>query len=211
MNIRKMISGLSVGACVGMAGMGMQMASANVTVSALSPTVMLVTSGAFTNDYSYSYGIYVDSSETLETGNSFTFYDFYGYAGAAPVTNYSVMSGLNLTPQSGSGPTDPGKAPDVEFTYNGTPSIVGAGTAGTFLGNFTLYSTVANYGLGFHNFTGGATETATNQENGNTTNVVAPLAPSSVPEPSTVASFGLGGFGLLGLMLRTRKARRTAA
>lgn len=34
---------------------------------------------------------------------------------------------------------------------------------------------------------------------------------AAVPEPSTVASFGLGGFGLLALMLRARKARKTVA
>ena len=36
------------------------------------------------------------------------------------------------------------------------------------------------------------------------------LAPAAVPEPSSVASMGLGGVGLLGLLLRARK-RRTAA
>lgn len=34
---------------------------------------------------------------------------------------------------------------------------------------------------------------------------------AAAPEPTTVASFGLGGFGLLGLMLRARNARRTVA
>ena len=36
-------------------------------------------------------------------------------------------------------------------------------------------------------------------------------APAAVPEPTTVASFGFGGFGLLGLMVRARKARKTVA
>ena len=35
--------------------------------------------------------------------------------------------------------------------------------------------------------------------------------PAAVPEPSSVASMGLGGVGLLGLLLRARKAKRTAA
>jgi len=32
-----------------------------------------------------------------------------------------------------------------------------------------------------------------------------------VPEPSSVASMGLGAVGLLGLVLRARKGKRTAA
>ncbi len=35
-----------------------------------------------------------------------------------------------------------------------------------------------------------------------------PAAPAAVPEPSSVASMGLGGVGLLGLLLRARKAKR---
>ncbi len=35
--------------------------------------------------------------------------------------------------------------------------------------------------------------------------------PTAVPEPSSVASMGLGGLGLLGLMLRARKGKRLSA
>jgi len=35
--------------------------------------------------------------------------------------------------------------------------------------------------------------------------------PAAVPEPSSVASMGLGAVGLLGLVLRARKGKRTAA
>jgi hypothetical protein len=37
------------------------------------------------------------------------------------------------------------------------------------------------------------------------------VSPSATPEPGTVASFGIGGIGLLGLMLRARKARKSVA
>ena len=38
-----------------------------------------------------------------------------------------------------------------------------------------------------------------------------PAAPAAVPEPSSVASMGLGGVGLLGLLLRARKGKRLSA
>lgn len=38
-----------------------------------------------------------------------------------------------------------------------------------------------------------------------------PAAPAAVPEPSSVAGIGLGSLGLLGLLLRARKVKRTAA
>jgi hypothetical protein len=197
MNIRKSIGLAAAVAGLTWAGVGIAQADINPVVSPSNPTVVNNGNGTYT----YTYAVEVTSGETVESGDNFTFYDFYGLTGTPTgPSGWTVSVSNNATPPTGTVPVNDPTVPDVTFTYSG-PNITGGPTS---LGNFSLvsiYGTVNNNP--FHNFTGDAHETG-GMPNGNLTQYKNPVN-TAVPEPGTYAAFLVGGLGVLGLMVGARK------
>ena len=148
------------------------------------------------------YDGYSGSASDLVAGNSAlavvgstaASFDVYtGFTGPA-----AFGSGGTITTPSGTGD---------RFTIDGAGNALGVPkgyTSGTLIGGSAVFtnSTFSSLGLTPGTYT-------YKLPNDTLTVNIGPPAPA-VPEPSSVASLGVGGLGLLGLALRARK-RRTAA
>ena len=183
----------------------------------------------------------VEAMQTLKPGatagstatdNTPAFFSFGPISEITPVVNNgATFGGGNFTiTASDAGYTTPGAT--LLAGYFGKSELIGLGTAATLIdfenvtytsgsdltaflaanggtsatGTFTLGLTGINPSIPFP-YSGPAFPSFSGQ--GSTATFDA--TPAAVPEPGTVASFGFGGLGLLGLMVRARKARRSIA
>ncbi len=213
--MKKTVAGMMAVAGIAALGVGAQQAKADFIPTLVDPITQAPTSvptagpGA---DYTYTYSVQLTGSETANPGDYFTLYDIGGYVsagtGLTATTGYWVPSAQTLgeTPASVNVADSP-QYENVTFTYEGGTSGYGTTTVGpaTFTG-FTIVSTVPVTGIG--SYATYATNTALSPlKDGNSGPVRVPLA---TPEPGAIASFGFGGFGLLGLMVRSRRRNATA-
>jgi hypothetical protein len=98
------------------------------------------------------------------------------------------------------------------FSIVGTLSVVNATNSGVPAGNFVNFSITpfgagtGGFQLGFTGYNAGTFSTSAGTATANLAfNVFPPTAPSTVPEPASVAILGAGLIGVLGLGLRCRK------
>lgn len=168
-------------------------------------------------NFIYNYNVQLPNHFKVQSGDSFTIYDFHGYVpGSAtvpfagwvatePPTTDTPPIGLNHLDV-----VDDASVPDIRFTYTG-PTLVGeqfmvftiTSTSGVV---WTPPDNVANVASAIHNEAGGPANEVTNtkvpmaQENPN----------PQAPEPATLAMLGIG-MPLLGAfnLLRRRKAQGT--
>lgn len=202
--MRKHLSLVGTAAAIGLVALS-SAAKADILPSTAGPTVTANGNGTFT----WTYEVFVTGAQTVNPGNSFTFYDFQGFTGQATATNGQFTPTTTLvspapviTPFGAVTPNDSAGIPNITFTFSGATPIVGQGINGTSLGTFSLVSTLG--GPGVRNpFLGRGTDTDSGLLNANITNYIAP-----VPEPGEYAVAGIFGAGLIGLMVRAR--RRTA-
>ena len=202
----KAIASLLTAAALGVFALGAAHADIN-PVAPGTPTITPVAAG-----YAYTYPIVLTSTETLVTGNEFTFFDVNGLvAGSevAPSTDWTASSALLgpiATGSFSSSPTvDSPSLYNVTFTYAG-PTVVGSPTdLGTF--GFTSIYALANTP---ESFSAVAEQSGGTILNSNATTYIGPtVSATTVPEPATVVPFILGGLGLLALIVR--KNRRTSS
>ena len=181
-------------------------ASANINPAAPNtPASVTPIAGGFT----FTYVISVDSQQTVQPGDFFTFYDIPGFLGTTSVnpnwTAITTLTGLTATGATGTaGPNDNATIPNLNFMYTGTTPLVGQQT----LGSFSFNSSLGGVSTTPLAFVGRATISSSNLKNYNQTSYFGPAPAPSTPEPATVVPFALGGLGLLGLI--ARKTRRTS-
>lgn len=168
------------------------------------PPVVVATPTTFI----YNYQVFVTSTQTVNTGNSFTFYDFTGFTGTvfAPAGWSFTVQNLGPSPVTGATgsviPNDLAGVANITFTRTGGAVVGGP----TILGTFALESTLGPNATTVRAFTGGGTDTATGLLNANITNYFAPTAsPAVIPEPGEWAFAGVFSMGLIGLMVRARR------
>ncbi len=117
----------------------------------------------------------------------------------------SGMVGLGNTLSAVNGASTAGitaNLSNVTFTGGTYFAMSGLQNPGSLSFSLTSVNPTISLTGGFINgFTAGGTGTFS----------ASPGRPNVVPEPSTYATFGLAGFGLLGLMVRARKTRRMTA
>lgn len=187
-------------AALGLSVLASGTANADILPAIGNPTVVANGDGTF----NYTYEVFVTSTQRVQNGNSFTFYDFNGFTGVAFASSADFTFSASptsppVTTPFGSVTPNEDNAPNVMFTYNGAATILGGPTS---LGTFTLQSTLGTFGLR-EAFVGQGTDRDTNIVNANITNYVAP-----VPEPGEYAVAGIFAAGLIGLMVRARRRSR---
>jgi len=146
-----------------------------------------LTGGSFTltANQSFKLGGTLYSAGTEVIGGTFTNANLIGAAGSSTGNLQTILNNVTWDPGS------------VYFAQSG---LVNPGAFNFDLTGITPPLSIGPSGFGSFKSGGSATQTAASPQ----------ISP--VPEPCTTASFGLGGFGLLGLlMLRARKARRMTA
>jgi hypothetical protein len=182
---------------------------ANADINPVAPGTATVTTVA--GGYQYTYPIQVATNETVVNGSFFTFFDVQGLISGSELAPAGWTVAQNLTGPTALGTytqslplVDSASIENVTFTYDGTTPIVGVSN----LGNFS-FDSIYSQGTTSEGFTAVAEVTGTTTNNSNATNYFGPTVPSvsPAPEPSEIASFAIGGLGLLGLMLRARKTR----
>jgi len=180
MNIRKAIAGVVAVLGIGVLGMGVQPAQAS-----LAPTNPIETG---TGPFTFTYSATLSTSEAVMNGDFLTLTGLNGYI---PGT----ASSAGFTPSAvGTDPTA------VTFTRSGG-TVSGPSTF-----SFVIQSTVGSvsnisYSYLDHSTLNGSALPGSGAVQG-------PIGTAAVPEPASVATFALGGLGLLALIIRARKTRR---
>ena len=197
---------LSLIAASALGMLALSAARADINPAPGTPTITSTAGG-----FAYTYPIVLSSTETLVSGDYFTFFDVNGLiAGSevAPSENWTASSALigpiAVGAFSSSPTTDSYSVPNVTFTYSGL-DVVGSPTP---LGSFG-FSSIYGLGTTLESFSAVANDTANGVANSNATHYVGPTA---VPEPATTVPFVIGGLALLGLVVRkTRRASSVSA
>ena len=150
------------------------------------------------SDFRYNYGVVLTSDSNLNTGDYFTIFDF---AGLKPMTSTQPMGWMFSSASTGGNPaqTVPNDDPmlqNLTWTYTGAQLTGQVG-----LGTFSAVSTNApsdtrgNFASQTHSSaTGSAEKNVTDTLTPSTTMMVDPVdpVPPGVPEPATIALFGIG-------------------
>lgn len=168
---------------------------------------------AVSNGFAYTYPIVLTSTETLVSGNYFTFFDVAGLVPKSETTQAGftaseALSGPVATGTLGSSPTkDDPTLLNVTYTYNG-PTVVGFSSLGNF-GFTSIYGTAST----LEPFSAVAEKSGSTILNSNNTTYTGPtVGPAAVPEPATTVPFVIGGLALLGMVVRkTRRASSASA
>jgi len=193
---------------VALASAAMTALVAGASFADINPSANPVVTGS--GPFTYTYAPVVALTQTVNTGDFFTFYDVNGlisnsetnstglFKATEKLTNGSIaVNGSTVIPN------DSPSVLNVTYTYIGVNPIVGIPTA---LGTFSFQS-IFGPATTLEAFAAVATSTVTGNKNGNVTQYMAPGTSTAVPEPASVIPFALGGLGLLGLIVR--KTRRT--
>jgi hypothetical protein len=153
-------------------------------------------------NFQWDYNVVVTQGSRVETGDSFTIYDFGGFVGVAGTlpTGWSLNSSLTNAPDYAfqtRATTDNPSITDLILTYTG--SNIGSPSADTALGTFSFISTNGGRADSFfesqdHTIFNGAAQT----DNHNT------QVPTGVPVPAAL----WGGLGLLGSLFTAKVIRR---
>jgi len=186
------------------------LSAARADINPVAPGTPTITSTA--GGFAYTYPIVLSGTETLVSGDYFTFFDVNGLiagSGVAPLSSGWTASSALIGPIAvgtlSSSPTmDSPFVPNVTFTYSG-PTVVGSPTP---LGSFG-FSSIYGLGTTLEAFSAIANKSGSNTVNSNATSY---FGPTAVPEPATTVPFVIGGLALLGLVVRkTRRASSVAA
>ena len=233
MTIKKTLGLTAAVAGAGLVAFVAPQARADVGVVFTNPLQPTFSAGPGSGQYTYIYMVELAAGETLsETGlkgsdnvsrpNFFTIYDFGGYVansakyvpdGSGLSSSLFSVSESNL----GMNPRDTNAVAydsplfsNITFTYNSSVDTVSNGPNALPLGEIQFTSTEDPSQL-ISNPNGLGQET-NNQGTGSLDRQLGGFRePAAVPEPSSIALFGFGGFGLLGLALRARKGRAAVA
>jgi hypothetical protein len=145
----------------------------------------------------WTYGISVDSLESLNSTSYFTIYDFVGYESGsifAPAGWTDSAQLVGKTPSTTSVP-DSGSLVNLTFYYVGPPTTL---PGGSVVNGFGADSAAPSQVLGWFSYQ--AIKTSLNTADQGDGNLEVPLG---TPEPMTMSLLG-GGLALLG-MLRFRR------
>ena len=196
---------LSLIAASALGMLALSAARADINPAPGTPTITSTAGG-----FAYTYPIVLSSTETLVSGDYFTFFDVNGLIAGSEVaplgwTASSALIGpIAVGAFSSSPTTDSYSVPNVTFTYSGL-DVVGSPTP---LGSFG-FSSIYGLGTTLESFSAVANNTGNGAANSNATQYVGPTA---VPEPATTVPFVIGGLALLGLVVRkTRRASSVSA
>ena len=173
-------------------------ASAQVTVTKYGPATDTKTDITFTGPvlatFTESNNFFDTERDTIALFNSGANYSGFDAFGLDVTGSFTVGAG-------GQTFTFDQKSDDGSYSYlNGVKLISIPGPTASSTGNGPITKTLA---AGTYNY-----EVKYSESNG-APGILRFTTP--VPEPSSVASMGLGAVGLLGLVLRARKGKRTAA
>jgi hypothetical protein len=180
--------------------------AAGTATAGLLPTQVTVTPDG--GNFRWTYAIVLPTDMRLQSGNSFTIYDFAGYVpgtAAGPDGSWSVSAQNVSMADPLLNPIDNPTLPNLVFTYNG-PTIP-SGQLG--LGNFVAFSTYSDRTA--VSFTAQTNRTSDGLQDNNITTTDAPTGlvidnPPGVPEPATLLLAGLG-LPLVGAARRLRKKK----
>ena len=202
MKLNASLLSLAAAAAFGLLAAG----TAHADINPLAPGTPTITQTG--TNYTYTYGAVLSDTETLVSGNFFTFFDVNGLVsgtetGPAGWTATENATGPNAVGNFNSAPAsvDSPNILNVTYTYNG-PDVVGAPTG---LGNFSFQS-IYPVATTRESFTAVAELSGTSILNANGTSYVGPtVSPAAVPEPASIVPFLLGGLGLLALIVRKNR------
>src|SRR5438270_1917116 len=118
----------------GVLGLTGSPARADIVPDVGTPAIVGIGGGQFRWDYSVS----VSATETVNTGDFFTIYDFNQIQSVTPAAGWSFsIQNTGITPGNVI-PTDNPAITNVTFTYTAAPPIPGGGTTSTPLGVFSV-------------------------------------------------------------------------
>lgn len=156
----------------------------------------------------FTYGIYLDPGNHLNTGDYFTLYDFQGLSGESNTLTgtWSFSTALvGATPigQLGELATDNPTLPDATFTFTGPSGTIDATTSsGTlFLGNIVLTTSMTLFSEVGSNYVAQDHDDLTQNVSSNHGSTLVPFnaqGPFFSPVPASLWG-GLGLFGVLAL------------
>ena len=237
MNINKTILALSVAGLAAMMAGGAQASTiSTVGVTQTGTTFSFSSSTKQLSEVSLGTNPGVTGTQTVKPGatagstatdNTPVFFKFGPITETSPVVNnIATFSGGTFSIVG-----NPGQASVLMGTF-GASELIGIGTGATLIDFENVTYTGGSDLVAFLAANGGTSATGTFNMGltGVSPSIPFPFSgasfpsftaqgstatfdaqPAAVPEPTTVASFGFGGFGLLGLMVRARKARKTIA
>jgi len=143
------------------------------------------------SNYRWTYNVVLTSDSELRSGDFFTIYDFDGMitgSEMAPAANFTFSSGMSGNTPGGTVPMDDPSKTNLTWTYTG-PTVTGQ----TSLGNFSvtsMYNTEVD-----SEFTARTHRQVDGRVDSNITDtiVAGPSDPTpTIPEPATLALFGIG-------------------